>query len=819
MNNTQLSFFQLFEEDNSKIVIPMIQRDYAQGRKQEEEIRNSFLDSLYSYLTGDKTKNNLDFIYAKLIDGEFIPLDGQQRLTTLFLLHWYLAIKDNHYESFKEHLLTDDNTSRFTYEIRTSSTDFCNALVLNGDQLSNQKNSSIKDKIDNAKWFHTSWYHDPTVNSMINMLVAIEKKFMDYNETVLFSKLVDKTNPAITFHFLNLDAKDSSDCFCQNESINSKDEYKLNDDLYIKMNARGKPLSLAEQFKGKIEKKLLSIIKNYSCDNSYTKKQVIDLYLSFSKNIDTIWVNLFWSLIDEENLHEKVKKVDTYLLAIYREFIIFTLLNRIQSSKDEGNISIAKVFITNNNISTFFSSINYSDNLFLEFIEYMIKTFTIITNDQSKFDTLFCNDFFYFNEKKQFVDMLETPLTLKQRVYIYAYFSYRNKHPQEKKYIKNWMRVVRNLLEATTGFNNANESINAAINLKGILKKVGEFPSNIYECLATDKNFSTEGLSNTQFTEERIKARLILQNGSVNWESKINKVEKHPYFKGQISALLNFSGIENQLITNNFLKLENETKSEENWNRYWEILSSMFDEHGLTSEYDKEHILQRALLTKGNDQERDYLLPISQGYSFLENADRDVSWRRFLFADNSFNQDSIYRVIKRGFFKELISDEDFNLTDIKNSLQSIINKAPKRQDFSQYFIDTPKLLDFRNSTTRLRISCEPNKHIVYYILQKTIMSGYYKELYSFLLYIRLQELESDPFINYKENHSYYKPWIEFNDNQSNIMKVSYDNNNHDLLWECPEELTPSLIEYKKKADNIWLDIVAEYGVPEKCDLE
>ena len=78
----------------SKIEIPMIQRDYAQGRKSSDvsKIRSRFLESLYNSLT-QKKSIKLDFVYGEITDNNtLIPLDGQQRLTTLFLLHLYLII-------------------------------------------------------------------------------------------------------------------------------------------------------------------------------------------------------------------------------------------------------------------------------------------------------------------------------------------------------------------------------------------------------------------------------------------------------------------------------------------------------------------------------------------------------------------------------------------------------------------------------------------------------------------------------------------------------------------------------------------------------
>ena len=79
------SFYQLLKD--TEVVIPMIQRDYAQGRITEKvkSIRHDFLDALYKACR-DKKPLHLDFIYGEEDNGQFEPFDGQQRLTTLFLL-------------------------------------------------------------------------------------------------------------------------------------------------------------------------------------------------------------------------------------------------------------------------------------------------------------------------------------------------------------------------------------------------------------------------------------------------------------------------------------------------------------------------------------------------------------------------------------------------------------------------------------------------------------------------------------------------------------------------------------------------------------
>ena len=94
--NNQINFKQLLDRHGS-VCIPIIQRDYAQGSEEEKEVRKDFLQAILAALVkpeGDPSLPfNLDFIYGTVEEEKrFLPLDGQQRLTTLFLLHWYLVL-------------------------------------------------------------------------------------------------------------------------------------------------------------------------------------------------------------------------------------------------------------------------------------------------------------------------------------------------------------------------------------------------------------------------------------------------------------------------------------------------------------------------------------------------------------------------------------------------------------------------------------------------------------------------------------------------------------------------------------------------------
>ena len=130
--NTKHTFWTLCSQYD-KIEVPIIQRDYAQGRETPEVIRlrkkfiNDFL--LNSILNNQKVE--LDFVYGSVLiekkDDDkkriFIPLDGQQRLTTLYLLHFFIALKE---KRVHEILLI---LNKFNYETRPSAHDFCKKLI------------------------------------------------------------------------------------------------------------------------------------------------------------------------------------------------------------------------------------------------------------------------------------------------------------------------------------------------------------------------------------------------------------------------------------------------------------------------------------------------------------------------------------------------------------------------------------------------------------------------------------------------------------------------------------------------------------------
>ncbi|MBI0025701.1 DUF262 domain-containing protein [Bartonella sp. M0187] len=256
------SFYQLLQE--TEVVIPMIQRDYAQGRLTEKvkSIRHDFLDALYKACK-DKKPLHLDFIYGEEDEGFFKPFDGQQRLTTLYLLHWYAAVKAEKLAEEKEFF------NRFGYEIRESTRVFIkklnNEVVFSSEQLSD--GNDISSIIKNARWYVSRWELDQSISGMLVMLDAIHKRFSDIPD--LWKILTDEP-PLITFFYKPL----------QDLSLSS-------DELYIKMNARGKQLTEFENFKAKF----VELLREKSSKGELETKTPLD---EIERCFDTTWIQVFW---------------------------------------------------------------------------------------------------------------------------------------------------------------------------------------------------------------------------------------------------------------------------------------------------------------------------------------------------------------------------------------------------------------------------------------------------------------------------------------------------------------------------------------------
>ncbi|MDR0864920.1 MAG: DUF262 domain-containing protein, partial [Candidatus Symbiothrix sp.] len=283
MSNIQFkreSFWSLLSNNETKkVTIPIIQRAYTQGGrgndKKIEEKGERFLKRLIEALTDESKPITLDFVYGSNVKNKVYPLDGQQRLTTLFLLHWYIAQKE---DELSDAVIT---LKKFTYETRQSSRYFCEHLC---EYKVAQRIDKLSSTIKNQKWFMLSWEDDPSISSMLGMLDKIDSSLKDQTET-FWDKLSNsnETECPISFFYTSL------------EKLN------LTDDLYVKMNARGLELTDFEKFKAPFNRKIDD--EGWDKDKTMTER--------FAHKIDTDWTDLFWKYKGDDG------KIDNELINFF----------------------------------------------------------------------------------------------------------------------------------------------------------------------------------------------------------------------------------------------------------------------------------------------------------------------------------------------------------------------------------------------------------------------------------------------------------------------------------------------------------------------
>lgn len=256
--------------DYNRIEIPVIQRDYAQGRDKATKIRDGILSHILSAAVNN-SPSPLDFIYGyerifkenNIEKKAFIPIDGQQRLTTLWLIHWFLAnraCKLTPDSDVSGHLL------RFVYQTRPSSADFLLRLCTETIPTDTDFNHYF---LNEADWFDENWKLDPSVMGFINVLEAIRTHplLVGSDCGVLFDRLTaDPEIAAVSFYFLPLR------------------KFGLGEEIYTRMNARGKKLSDFEIFKS----------------NFYKIIDSSDLSADVKGKIEYDWVKNLWRFRDKD---------------------------------------------------------------------------------------------------------------------------------------------------------------------------------------------------------------------------------------------------------------------------------------------------------------------------------------------------------------------------------------------------------------------------------------------------------------------------------------------------------------------------------------
>lgn len=579
-NNDKVSFWKLLNE--KKIIIPIIQRDYAQGREGKEFLRERFLGQLFDALKDNANPLVLDFVYGSVENNTLYPLDGQQRLTTLWLLHWYLALCAGTLSEDKKVL------ERFSYETRISSRTFCQKLC-SVTQSYQPQTHGIATFVRNQTWFYSAYEQDPTIQSMLRMLNGTDisdSNKMDITDGIeeyciktgltkekakeLLKRLKGEDAP-ISFYLLNMEDKNMP----------------LTDDLYIKMNARGKVLTDFENFKVDLLKYKLPSGEYLIPENDMSDE-------SFSLLLDTRWTDLFWHYRSTECHIDEI-----YMSFLNRFFlnwhiahpdksadkVISSDLYKVLSAAEIGkgshyrylSISIYEPALTGECIEALSKCLNRmcdlynnakGDNINPLFMPYWEEVAENGESDKA-------NKIFSFIPRYVTDDNTNTPvpITLKQQVVFHAICVYlTNCKEVETDKLKDWVHFVWNMAE--NSYMDSEQSVGAIRFFDTELNKLPKIENNeapdqasdnIIDYLAgIDEGQIKNVFGRRQLLEEIAKAKQIKQNH--DWKNKIHEAEKAAFFKGAIAFL--------------FINEKGETDWT-NFDTKWKTAQQLFDKDGV----------------------------------------------------------------------------------------------------------------------------------------------------------------------------------------------------------------------------------------------
>ena len=518
-NDNTVSFIEFLRSHD--IQIPVIQRDYVQGRAltdKETEKRNDFVEKLMDALLPEGNPCHLDFIYGgreSYGDGEvnsdapFLPLDGQQRLTTLFLLHWVLLQKNappTEEQIFRERM---NELSKFTYKTRISSGRFCQKLT----ELHAEPDRSLISQIEKKYWYDHDMQSDPTVKAMMQMLEFMERmldsKYCSHKQEML-ENLYDTSKHCITFD--ELDMK----------------QYNLTDGLYVKMNARGKELTAFENWKA-------SFTDMIECNEEKER---------FSYSMEHEWNDVFWRIAYQDYLDIKEKlgeqvpypKIDEAFMNFFNN--ITRLLFFKENKSLDANDYKPGLWST---VSSVYKDNKESRGTLFNMLDTLHEIDTANDSAQQFFGDIFTTDAEDVCKVRLFddnIDLFEAACSTDKfsvnHILLFAILSYCSKHKTftVNEQLRNYVRFCRNYLEEHNYFNLADVTISTQVRVSDMAQYTRFFEALL---LDPDPLVSLKELTLKDDYALREKSKLAYYNNP-KVKELIWKLEDLPLTHGNLSA-------------------------------------------------------------------------------------------------------------------------------------------------------------------------------------------------------------------------------------------------------------------------------------------
>lgn len=642
------------------IVIPKIQRDYAQGRKSAVRVRQNFLNALFNAIDNeDSSPIELDFIYGDFDskNGIFYPLDGQQRLTTLYLLHWYIAKR-----------LREKNINflrKFSYETRESSKEFCVKLF----EICPDFIKPVDEFIADCNWYTKTWASDPTIASMLVMIKDIEKHYKDFDDSKLNGvwKNLIGDNGLGKIRFYRLYIKD----------------LETTDDLYVKMNSRGKPLTDFEHFKAELGK--------------YTKSQK-----SFILNIDTTWTSLLWSYrnsaLDGDPQKYEDNGLDKSFLNFFRAYLTITGVKEglfyDEDTKNFNDFDILSKVLGTDKCKTYIRELT----LILNFLYKQYEKFGSLNTFFEEFltGTPCDSQRVFINVSKQTkVDLVSNACNLHHRrpnlLLLEAFFAaamkYQDRNIEEwKDELLNRVRIVRNLMV------NSSDVIRKDT-MQALLLRIDK--------IIIDGDIDVEATDFTKLQKQQELQKLEWMENHPTDRSALVKAENHQMLYGNLKPLETATGFDVTLF-NRFVKAFNSQE--------------------------RLPLIERGMLAVG-----DYGYYLNSRYNYGgQNFDCNGEWRNSVFV----NQNNVTPHVLQKFLNKL-SDEVSD-DEIQKLIESFEKQCEENKEYPwhYYLIKHAGMRHGRSAKYYKKVGTETYDRLM---MKETNFNGYHWNPFLFCLNKKIPE--------------------------------------------------------------------------------
>jgi hypothetical protein len=292
----------LVNREIEQIVIPEIQRDYVWRKEQIEGLMNSLFNDFKNfeaahvnisaddeeikkmfveYYKKQQFASNIGFIYAyndPEYKGKYFLIDGQQRLTTVYLLILNLCILTDQKEVFHKKFFKD-NQLKIDFKVRETSHDFLKNFIrfcLNGKvQKSTNFNDNFEKNLKTQYWYYNEYVNDKTIQSIIKNYIVI-------NNFIQSNSLNTKSYLDYILNYV--------DCWYFDTNISEQGE-----ELYIYMNARGEQIQNNENIKADLLGGLKDIdIQTVSNRDDYNQNNTLDGLKKYWGKKWEDWQDFFW---------------------------------------------------------------------------------------------------------------------------------------------------------------------------------------------------------------------------------------------------------------------------------------------------------------------------------------------------------------------------------------------------------------------------------------------------------------------------------------------------------------------------------------------